>query len=234
MDYKQFSYKLLQKEAKKLGIKTNQKREILIYEIENYKEPEDTYTRNILEQRYNSFKRNHMELKKIKDECGLDIRHENLSEDISENIAKFIIRNYEKDTSCKWAKAINKRGDLYSDLYTIPPEVKAFTSDGPTQFGPDKKFGCLYFLDMRKWMEDIIILWKVNLTHESPEFKKIPINKTQSHEEQCAEGRRPRINWERLYPHIHTHCVKIYDGNFDNIFNPPDSSISQQLTEPPE
>jgi hypothetical protein len=55
----------------------------------------------------------------------------------------------------------------------MPIEVKSFTSNGPSQFGPDKKFSVLYFLDLRKWLDDEIILWKVNLNYLSDEFKPL-------------------------------------------------------------
>jgi hypothetical protein len=153
----------------------------------------------------------------LKKTTGLNIRHQNPPEDITENIAKFIIHNYD-DPSCKWSKGIGLKGDLFSSKYSLKSEVKAFTSDGPSQFGPKKTFDMLYFLDLRKWIEDQIILWRVNLTNESPEMKKLKINKTQTHQDQCSEGRRPRISWDKLYPQISDHCEKIFEGPFEDIF----------------
>jgi hypothetical protein len=182
---------------------------------------EDVYTADILRNRYNRFQSDSIYLTELINKTGLPIRHQNPPEDITENIAKFIIQNYDNDPSCKWAKGMGMKGDLYSEKYSMesPPEVKAFTSNGPSQFGPKKKFGVLYFLDLRKWLEDQIVLWRVNLTDESPEMKKIKMNKTQTHEEQCSEGRRPHISWDKLYPQISEHCVKIYEGTFEGIFN---------------
>ena len=109
---------------------------------------------------------------------------------------------------------------MYSEKFPIdsPPEVKAFTSDGPSSFGPKKKFGVIYFLDMRQWLTDKFILWKVNLTSESPEWKGIKMNKTQTHEEQCEEGRRPHISWNNIHSQIPDKCIKVYEGNFEDIF----------------
>ncbi len=155
---------------------------------------------------------------------GLRIRHQNTPEDITENITKFIIRKYENDNTCIWCKGVDKKhgltGDLYSDKYdkTTQIEVKSFTSIGPSQFGPDKKFGVLYFLDLRKWLQNEIILWKVNLNYLSDEFKKIKVNKKQTMEEQMLEGRRPHISWDNIYPQITAFCDKIYEGTFENIF----------------
>jgi len=181
---------------------------------------EDRYTAEILKRRFNRFKDDHMDLTDLKKTSGLNIRHQNPPEDITENMAKFIIHNYDNDPSCKWSKGIGLKGDLFSSKYPMesPPEVKAFTSDGPSQFGPKKAFGVLYFLDLRKWIEDQIILWRVNLTNDSPEMKGIKMNKTQTHEDQCSEGRRPHISWDKLYPQISDHCEKIFEGTFEDIF----------------
>ena len=184
----------------------------------------DFYSPEILRKCYYRYKESYIELSEIKKTTGLPIRHQNPPEDMTENMVKFIVRKYDNDPACVWSKGIPKKykltGDLYSPNYSksTPPEVKAFTSNGPSQFGPSKKFGVLYFLDLRNWLNDEIILWRVNLTNESPEFANIKMNKTQTHKEQCDEGRRPHISWDNLYPQIQDSCVKVYQGTFENIF----------------
>ena len=96
--------------------------------------------------------------------------------------------------------------------------MKAFTSDGPSSFGPDKKFGVIYFLDMRDWLNNMFILWKVNVTSDSPEWRNIKMNKKQTNEEQCKQKRRPHISWENIYSQIPDKCIKIYEGTFEDIF----------------
>ena len=155
-----------------------------------------------------------------KNKKGLSIRLPNPPEDVTENIVKFIIINYDNDHSCKWAKSIQLSGDLYSDKYAIetPPEVKAFTSDGPSSFGPKKKFGILYFLDMRDWLNNRFVLWKVDVSSDSPEWHNIKMNNTQTLKEQCEKGVRPHISWENIYSQIPDKCLKVYDGTFEDIF----------------
>jgi hypothetical protein len=182
----------------------------------------DRYTEEILIQRFNNFKNMYV----IDEELikgGLPIRHQNTPEDITENITKFIIRKYENDKSCVWCKGVNNnnfkfKGDLYSNKYNKVIEVKSFTSNGPSQFGPDKKFGVLYFLDLRKWLKNEIILWKVNLNDLSDEFKNIKVNKIQTMNDQLKEGRRPHISWDNIHHQIIDFCEKIYEGSFENIF----------------
>jgi hypothetical protein len=184
---------------------------------------DDKYTEEILNARYNEYKQSYLSVNELKLK-GIPIRQQNPPEDITENMVKFIIRNYENDSSCVWCKGIDKKhglkGDLYSNKYdkNSPLEVKSFTSNGPSQFGPNKKFSVLYFLDLRNWLKDDIVLWKINLTNDSPEFKNIKMNKTQTHSDQCEEGRRPHISWDKLYPQIHEFCIQVYKGPFQNIF----------------
>ena len=175
---------------------------------------EDNYNDFILRQRYELYKNVWISVNNIKETTNLPIRQQNPPEDITENIVKVIIRNYEGDISCKWAKAIGLNGDLYSDKYTIdaPIEVKAFTSDGPSSFGPKKKFGVIYFLDMRHWIENKLTLWKVDVNNESTEWKQMKMNKTQTNEEQCDEKRRPHISWDKIYEQLHDKCIKIYEN----------------------
>lgn len=187
---------------------------------------DDKYSEQILRTRYENFKHMYESDQELID-GGLPIRHQNTPEDITENIAKFIIRKYENDKSCVWCKGINKinkkfglTGDLYSNKFdkTMPIEVKSFTSDGPSQFGPDKKFGVLYFLDLRKWLNDEIILWKVTLNHLSINFKNIKVSKNETMQDQFIKGRRPHISWDKIYPQISDYCEKIYEGTFEGIF----------------
>ena len=184
---------------------------------------DDKYYQATLIDRYTNFRNMYISDEELI-KNGLRIRHQNTPEDITENIAKFIIRKYENNKSCVWCKGIDKKhglsGDLYSNKYEkiAPIEVKSFTSSGPSQFGPDKKFGVLYFLDLRKWLNNKIVLWKVNLNYLSNEFKNIKVNKTQTMGEQLLEGRRPHISWDNIYPQIIDFCEKIYEGTFEDIF----------------
>lgn len=195
----------------------------------------DNYPNNVLTQRYVQYRDSCLLTIQIREEYGINIRSQNPPEDITENMTKEIIRIHEGDTSCCWAKGVNKSGDLISDTFTEenPIEVKAFSSDGPSQFGPDKNFGVLYFLDMRKWLKNEFVLWKVNLSSNSTEWKNVKVNRTETMEQQCSQGRRPRINWNSLYPQIQNHCVKVYEGTFENIFIPRVPSDGSQSVEQP-
>jgi hypothetical protein len=182
----------------------------------------DGYSQEILAQRFNSYRNDYVATSELIQTSGLPIRHQNPPEDITENIVKFIIRNHDNDPLCQWAKSIRRKGDLYSPNYPAnsQPEVKAFTSGGPSSFGPAKKFGVLYFLDMRNWLTDVFVLWKVNVTNESPEWRNIRMNETQTLGEQCDAGRRPHIQWDGIHQQIPDRCTMVYNGPFEGIFAP--------------
>lgn len=190
--------------------------------------PVDTYTADILRTRFALHKTYVEQTKTILTSTGLPIRLPNMPEDISENIVKFILHYHPgvfKDTSSKWTKSIIEKGqkitgDLVSDKEKTQ-ECKCFTSDGPPSFGPKENWDVIYFLDARLWLEDKFVLWRVPLSNTSKEWKAIKMNKTETADDQNAQGRRPRITWESLKPQIESHCQKIFEGTFDQIFNQP-------------
>jgi len=185
------------------------------------------YSEEILRKRCNTYINTYLETDEIK-KSGLPIRQQNPPEDITENIVKFIVRNYDNDPLIMWAKCAGEKGDLITPKYVFPPEVKSFTSDGPCSFGPNKKFGVLYFLDLREWIKNNkIILWRIDVSSESPEFKQLKMNKGQTHEEQCGEKRRPHIAWNLIYTQLADKCVKVYEGTFENIFIANQQSFPQ-------
>jgi len=176
----------------------------------------DKYPEELLRERYNMFKQGVIQCARQIKEYKLPLRNQNPPEDITENIAKFIIQNYEGDTTIRWAKSLGVPGDLVSKHRII--ELKSFISSGPSSFGPNKKFNVIYFLDLRDFMKDVIVLWKVNVTNDSPEWKNIKMNKTETHAEQCSQGRRPHISWDNIKVQIEDKCEKVYEGTFEGIF----------------
>jgi hypothetical protein len=174
----------------------------------------DIYTRELLEENYYIHREYYIKRSRLCELHGVKIRLPPIPEDISENIIKFIIHDTLGDVSSSW----NCSGDLSSHLEG-KQECKCFTSNGPISFTPSSSWNILYFLDSRNWINDRFILYRINLSNSSPEWKNIPVNKTQSFENQCNQGRRPRINWESLKPHILQYCEKIFDGTFQEILN---------------
>ena len=186
---------------------------VLKVESDVYK---DSYTGELLREQYNLHKNYVSQRIKTTKEIGVNVRLPNMPEDISENIIKEIIRNKLNDKSSTWDC---KTGDLHSQKEG-KQECKCFTSDGPLSFTPSSDWDVIYFLDARNWLNDKLALYKVTLKMSSIEWKNIKVSKTQTFADQTKQGRRPRITWESLYPSIASNCIKIYEGTFDDIFNP--------------
>lgn len=176
----------------------------------------DSYTGDLLREQYNLHKNYVSQRIKTTKEIGVNVRLPNMPEDISENIIKEIIRNKLNDKTSTWDC---KTGDLHSQKEG-KQECKCFTSDGPLSFTPSSDWDVIYFLDARNWLNDKLALYKVTLKMSSIEWKNIKVSKTQTFADQTRQGRRPRITWESLYPSIASNCIKIYQGTFDDIFNP--------------
>ena len=177
---------------------------------------EDTYTKYLLKEQYALHKAYVIGRINTTKKIGVKVRLPCIPEDISENIVKFILHNKLKDTTSRWDC---KKGDLQSEKEG-KQECKCFTSDGPPSFTPSSDWDVIYFLDARNWLNDKFILYQVLLKRTSSEWKNIKVSKTQTFEDQVKQGRRPRITWESLQPQINSYCNKVYDGTFDDIFNP--------------
>lgn len=171
----------------------------------------DSYTREILREMYDT----HMAYVKSRIESGkrLQIRFRLpcIPEDISENIIKFTIHRH-GDTMSRW----DCKGDLLSSKVG-KQECKCFTSDGPLSFTPSSEWDEIYFMDARNWLDHRFIIWKCTLRRNSDEWKQIRVSKTQTFEDQCLQGRRPRISWDSLYPQIQAYCEKIAEGILEDI-----------------
>lgn len=168
----------------------------------------ESYTAEILKEQYNLHKRYVECRKKATKNCNVKVRFPCIPEDISENIIKNIIHNKLKDKSSSWDC---KKGDLYS-LKEGKQECKCFTSNGPISFTPTSEWDVLYFLDARKWLNDIFILYKVNLKKTSSEWKNIKVNKSETFQDHCDQKRRPRIGWEGLKGQLSGNYVIVYAG----------------------
>jgi hypothetical protein len=174
----------------------------------------DPYTKEILIQSFLSFKAFYMERVALK-RSGISIRLPILPEDISENMVKFRMNAMGK--SFRWSKCKNVSGDLVSDTEG-KQEVKCFTSNGPISFGPKESWDIIYFLDAREWTLDRFTMWRIQLKNDSDEWKKIQMNKMQTYDDQCKQGRRPRLHWDALYQQMKPHAEQVFYGSFMELF----------------
>ena len=61
---------------------------------------------------------------------------------------------------------------------------------------------------MRDWLNNRFVLWKVDVSSDSPEWHNIKMNNTQTLKEQCEKGVRPHISWENIYSQIQINALK--------------------------
>jgi len=87
-------------------------------------------------------------------------------------------------------------------------------------FTPSSDWDAIYFLDARDWLNDHFALYRILLKRTSDEWKNIQINKKQTFDDQCKQGRRPRMSFENIRVQMSEHCNKVYEGSFDEIFIP--------------
>lgn len=186
--------------------------------------PEDRYPEAVLRQQYSLFRAFYMS--RIELQTELEIRMTNMPEDISENIVKFIIRNH-LGVESYWAKHVDRPGDLWSPTENVQ-ECKCFMSDGPLSFGPEKVWGVGYFLDLRNWRNDQIVLYRTTLSPRDEAWQNIRMSGEMSKKkaggelwrDQCqTRGARPHIGWDALYSQIRDHCTEVYRGSFEGIFS---------------
>jgi hypothetical protein len=134
------------------------------------------------------------------------IRQPNFPETISEYIAKNLY-------SSKYNKCVKfgSSGDLVCDGKKI--EVKAFTSDGPSSFGPDEKWDELIFVDAKDFKDMNFKIYKISLANNSEKWKNIKVNANETFSKQCDDGKRPRICFKQIKDILKNDVELIFDGN---------------------
>lgn len=139
------------------------------------------------------------------------IRQPNFPSEISENIVKFaFFQKYKIMPS--WD---TKSGDL--ECINILMEVKAFSSNGPTTFGPTEKWDRIYFVDATRFQESEFVIYEFKLKSTNTLWENLKMNKTQTYKDQCKEKRRPRINFSDLFNQLKDECTILFKGNLKGL-----------------
>ena len=113
-------------------------------------------------------------------------RRQNFPSEVSENIASFALyKKYNIETI--WdTKKINAKGDLIvankgdTDKITFSPEqiieVKAFSSLGPSSFGPNEEWSMISFVDATQYKDKHFKVYLIRLSNQSPIWREIVIS----------------------------------------------------------
>jgi hypothetical protein len=145
------------------------------------------------------------------------IRNENFPSHLSENIVKVCLNKLlysDSDKKVSWNTDV---GDL--QIGTDKLEVKAFSSLGPSSFGPEESWTKLYFLDATNVIEKKFKVYEVNLTNTNDLWQNIQVNSIQTYRDQCLEGRRPRFNFKHIQKQLPSEYIKLlFDGHISQLF----------------
>ena len=134
------------------------------------------------------------------------IRHANFPSHISENIVKFVLfRKYKIMPT--WD---TQKGDL--EFMHMKVEVKAFSSKGPTSFGPLEEWDRIYFVDATQFHQSKFKVYECNLKNTSCAWQQLRINKNETYGDQCKQKRRPRLHFNEIREQLGTNCKMIFHG----------------------
>lgn len=182
----------------------------------NIKSLKDDFTKLLLDMYIN----NYNEMCLIIHQINLQLkskkcRKPNYPSEITENLVKFaIIKIY--NVSPSWD---TEKGDLC--LYGMKLEVKGsvdLINGGPCSFGPKEEWVRIYFVDALNCAIKKFKIYEIKLSNQSEIWKNIKVNKNQTYEDQCLQGRRPRITFKELIKQIPDNYINIiFDGSFSDL-----------------
>lgn len=135
------------------------------------------------------------------------IRQPNFPEVISEYIAKiYYTQKYNKSVE------FGETGDLIVNPDKQKIEVKAFTSKGPTSFGPTETWNKLMFIDARLFKKKRFKIYIIDLQNDCKKWKNLKMNHKETFEDQCLSKRRPRIKFNKIKEVLKDDVQLIFDG----------------------
>jgi len=145
------------------------------------------------------------------------IRNPNFPSEISENIVKYAI--LKKYKICPMWDI--KSGDLLikNRFINKKMEVKAFSSNGLTSFGPNEHWNYIYFVDATKYKSKYFIVYEIKLSSDNMIFLNIKMNKNETFKDHCKQKRRPRICFSELKKQLKKYINMIFKGYIDQLIS---------------
>jgi len=130
--------------------------------------------------------------------------------EISEDIVAILIKNIYSNVK----KA--SIGDLICDKGKI--EIKAFSSSGPSSFGPTESWDILIFLDCIRWKEKYFKCNIINLANTDVNWQSLKMNQSETYKDQCNRKIRPRIHYDNIKSQIDEKYIKtVFEGYLFDI-----------------
>lgn len=146
------------------------------------------------------------------------LRRPNFPEGLSESIASYVLSKY-------YSRNISKAptGDLIDHDTKMKYEIKCFSSDGPSSFGPNESWDSLIFVDFTDYENENFAVYEFPYKNTSEEMKNIVLNKSKNETfyQQCIIGKRPRICFEEFCKQNNnkSKLITIFKGNINSIIN---------------
>jgi len=171
------------------------------------REPKDQMTFSLVSEMLDEHKIQHNNTRARNNRLkNRQIRNPNFPSEVSENLVKFVLFHKSKMMPSWDVKGVDLQcGD-------IRIEVKAFSSDGPTSFGPHKKWDRIYFLDATRFHESFFKVYECKLKNTSQTWQELKMNNNETFGEQAKQGRRPRLSFDDLQQQLGDHCRLIWEG----------------------
>lgn len=187
------------------------------------RKPNDNFSMNLLFEQvdlYISLLKNTLKVNKLLREGNPKakiMRNVNFPSEISENIVKFAMFN-KYGVMPNWN---TRTGDLIIDKFGINKciEIKAFSSTGPSSFGPTEKWDWIYFVDARNVANNKFVVYELKLSNKSVQWQNLKINRSETYHDQCQDGKRPRLEFSKIKNQLADHFQVIFDGTLQQLAN---------------
>ncbi len=145
------------------------------------------------------------------------IRGENFPSHISENLVKLALNKFKYHESAQKVTWNTSVGDLAYGSNKI--EVKGFTSDGPSSFGPAEDWSELYFIDATDIINKQVTIYCVSHPNTDPAWSNLKMNKTQTYNDMCVQGKRPRMSFANICAQLPTdYITTLFEGHTNTLF----------------
>ena len=142
------------------------------------------------------------------------IRNMNFPSDISENLVKFAF--------CKKYKFMPTWYTVSGDLMLFKKRIEVKCSSdlfngGPSSFGPKEIWDYIYFVDCCNISKLEVVIYEIKLSNSSFKWKNLMMNKTQTYQDQCNQGRRPHICFKGIQSQLLDSITILFSGHITDL-----------------
>jgi hypothetical protein len=148
------------------------------------------------------------------------IRQSNFPSEISENIVKFAYsKRYGKMPTWDTDKGdLSVRCDNLSKRLEVKGSLDLF-GGGPSSFGPTEQWDSLFFVDAKRTLDKWFTVYEICVPSDSDDWKNIKVNSNQTYVDQCLQGKRPRIMFQKIVDQLSEQdCSIIFDGVIHDLY----------------